>query len=802
MGPLRRREVNGRRVLWAFVVAAGLFMAARAGGVGVEYEAGERGVLIAGVDSGRPMIYDNDWWGDTPDKNYLWAKASTGRADLRGNIVTRDMWDWQKGYLYKIEQGLDDARKSIEIARRAGLRNIPDAVAGCERVFERPASGKIEDTKVIRSAGSELIVAEARKARKGSPLLVFVGGPLNTVANAYLMDPSIAEKTVVFMTDLRGYNGKDAWANYIVASRCRLVNYGAHIWWPQRPAPPVMPLGRFGDLPQNEQTKELYRIAKNFWDRSTRKNRPDRDDGFADGAPVFLVFNPKTWKQVQRQKVEGVFGVRDVRGGEYDLLDARNVDYGLMSEEFFSVLKEPGVYSGGTSGGGPKEKAGKAGVMGPLAVCKENRRYFENTATGKVVYLTGAHTWSNLVDMGTKDPPDAFDYDGCLDWMEELGHNFMRMWTWELVTWNTKGNRENKLHTIRPVVWARTGPGKALDGKPKFDLEKLNPEYFARLAKRVAAARDRGIYVSVMLFEGWGLQFSPGAWEGHPFNPKNNINGIDGDANGDGKGVEVHTLSNKKVTALQEAYVRRIIDTVNRFDNVLYEISNENHPASTQWQYHIIRYIKKYEKGKGQQHPVGMTFQYRGGKNETLFSSPADWVSPNPEGGYRDNPPAADGRKVVISDTDHLWGIGGNQSWVWKSFTRGYNPIFMDPYDGVVLGRRFDSKWEPIRRSLGYTLKYAGRMDLVKMVPRGGLSSTGYCLANPGREYLVYNPAGDKRTVRLDLKGGMYGYEWFDPGKGEAARLGRIETKGGREDFKAPFAGEAVLYVYRVKTRR
>jgi hypothetical protein len=29
-------------------------------------------------------------------------------------------------------------------------------------------------------------------------------------------------------------------------------------------------------------------------------------------------------------------------------------------------------------------------------------------------------------------------------------------------------------------------------------------------------ARDRGIYVSVMLFNGWELQFSN--WTGHPFN--------------------------------------------------------------------------------------------------------------------------------------------------------------------------------------------------------------------------------------------------------------------------------------------
>lgn len=60
------------------------------------------------------------------------------------------------------------------------------------------------------------------------------------------------------------------------------------------------------------------------------------------------------------------------------------------------------------------------------------------------------------------------------------------------------------------------------------------------------------------------------------------------------------------------------------------------------------------EARKRKQHHVGMTFQYQGGTNENLFNSPADWISPNPEGGYRDDPPSNDGRKIVLNDTDHL----------------------------------------------------------------------------------------------------------------------------------------------------
>ena len=111
-------------------------------------------------------------------------------------------------------------------------------------------------------------------------------------------------------------------------------------------------------------------------------------------------------------------------------------------------------------------------------------------------------------------------------------------------------------------------------------------------------------------------------------------------------GLESHTLKIPAITVLQEAYVRRVVDTVNDLDNVLYEIVNESGGYSTEWQYRLIRYIHEYEREKPKQHPVGMTFQFARacrGTNENLFGGPADWVSPNPDGGYRDDPPAADG---------------------------------------------------------------------------------------------------------------------------------------------------------------
>ena len=452
-----------------------------------------------------------------------------------------------------------------------------------------------------------------------------------------------------------------------------------------------------------------------------------------------------------------------------------------------------GLAAGGRHGGPQPSRP----ATGPLRVSSRNPRYFADQ-DGREVYLCGSHMWNNLVDIGPGDPPPAFDFGAYLDFLDRYRHNFIRLWTWEEVAWDTRANGKwgkKRPHTVAPHPWARTGPGTALDGKPKFDLTRFDDAYFTRLRERVAEAGRRGIYVSAMLFEGWAMQRMEGAWPSHPFHPKNNINGVDGDRNGDGRGFEIHTLSLPEITALQEAYVKKVVETVGDLDNVLYEISNENHPASTRWQYHMIRLIRKIESKRAKQHPVGMTFQFKGGDNKTLFDSPADWISPNRDGGYVSDPPANDGRKVILTDTDHLWGIGGTLDWVWKSFTRGLNPIFMDPYDGMVLGPRFAPKWDPVRRGMGQTRRLADDIGLGSMTPHGELASTGYCLADPGRQYVVYAPKGVEIKVDLSHASGAMSVTWIDARTGKRTGGGSVEP--GRRALAPPKTGKWALWIRR-----
>jgi hypothetical protein len=431
-------------------------------------------------------------------------------------------------------------------------------------------------------------------------------------------------------------------------------------------------------------------------------------------------------------------------------------------------------------------------------VSNANSRYFED-ASGKIVYLTGSHTWLNLQDGVLGDPPPQFGYDAWLSFLEQHNHNFFRLWVFEQSTWMVNApSRWN----FTPPRYQRTGPGNAIDGKPRFDLTKFNQSFFDRLRQRVVSAGDRGIYVSVMLFDGWSVAFPKGGnaasnpWNGHPYNIANNINGIDGDINGDNSGIESHELGS--ITPIQEQLVQKIIDTVNDLDNVLYEISNESHSDSLQWQYHMIDFIRDYESGKPKQHPIGMTINWPDGQNSELFASGADWISPN---GDIDNPRIANGAKVVVADTDHLCGICGTRQWVWKSMLRGENPIFMDPYIDVydILDYDINNAQDvSLRRNMGYARMYADRIDLKQAVPCGQLSSTGYCLGYASidaTEYLIYAPNGGSITVDLAGTSGLLDVEWFNPGSGVTQGSPSITGGPANQVFVSPFQGDAVLYI-------
>jgi hypothetical protein len=430
-------------------------------------------------------------------------------------------------------------------------------------------------------------------------------------------------------------------------------------------------------------------------------------------------------------------------------------------------------------------------AMGPLTKGTANPRYFAE-GNGKAVYLSGSHVWYNMQDSGSTNPPPAYDYASYLNLMSSRHHNFIRLWALENPRWAPTNSNFNG-----PMAYARSTVCCEADGGNKFDLNTFNQSYFDRLRSRVMQAQSKGIYVSVMLFNGWNIEtkgFSGNPWLSHPYRGGNNIQNFNADTNGDNLGIEVASQVGTAANNYQKAYVRKVIDTLSDLDNVLWEITNEAGAYSTAWQYDMINYIKSYEAGKAMRHPVGMTYQWPDGNNAALFSSPADWISPNPSAAspysYMYNPPPADGGKVIINDTDHLWGVGGGHDWVWMTFTRGMNPIFMD--DGIVTFPA-TTGFENVRQNMGATVDYSRRMNLTAMPPRGDLTTTGFALANPGSEYLVYQKAGG--AFSATLVAGTYVAEWYNPNTNIITSGGTITAVSGSRSFTPPFSGDAVLYL-------
>ena len=175
-------------------------------------------------------------------------------------------------------------------------------------------------------------------------------------------------------------------------------------------------------------------------------------------------------------------------------------------------------------------------AKGPLTVLASNPRYFTD-GSGKAVFLTGSHTWNNLVELVRLEshPNPVVDFDRYLDFLQVRNHNCFRLWVWEGASWFDDKGRI--IHRADPLPYMRPGPGNAIDGQPKFDLAKYNQPYFDRMRQRVLAARDRGMYVIVMLFQGYRGASHGDQWKGDPLNAANNIHGIDGDPTRTGKGI-------------------------------------------------------------------------------------------------------------------------------------------------------------------------------------------------------------------------------------------------------------------------
>lgn len=275
-------------------------------------------------------------------------------------------------------------------------------------------------------------------------------------------------------------------------------------------------------------------------------------------------------------------------------------------------------------------------------------RHFIDALTGEKKNLAGSHTWN------TVQP-----FNGETVSLNKLVGNFTRLWTVE-----TRGA------VLSESPWGSTSEGKARVGLvPWKEDGSLNKKYYNRLEQVVKKARRKDIVTGVILFDHAFNAFFPGGWSSHP------LNGL-----GPSDVTQVHTKG--RWNKYQRAHVKKTIQTLEPYGNVIYEVGNELHRNSVPWfQRKVIKWVKKWTDK-----PVGVS--YASGvyiDEQWMNNTGADWAAPNasPRSGGVVRQAGFKGPQVL--DTDHGWALRSNVPGLRAGWQDDRPLWLMDGLDGRVL---------------------------------------------------------------------------------------------------------------------
>lgn len=414
---------------------------------------------------------------------------------------------------------------------------------------------------------------------------------------------------------------------------------------------------------------------------------------------------------------------------------------------------------------------GKSGTSA-LAVHQSSPYYFQD-AEGNPVWIAG--------DSDGVFSDYKYDYIRSFDTLKANGLNFMRVWVCKGRECGPDGD------TVFHVAYQRTGPGKALDGRPKFDLNKFDPAFFERLKDVCQAAKDRGIYLQLILLDAWNIKRAD-RFNLNVCNVENNINGVDADVNKDGDAIdegEYCSLTNKPVFEVQKALIRKVIDEVSHFDNIIFEIANENY-YSAEWELALCSYVKECEKNKPFKHlvmPMDLpNHDYQGIKTWDLPKLHSELMK------------ARNLKQPLIWCTD---GIGVPEDdkvrkAIWTVFTSGGHTDILDGSLGRganPTGRR------EIRTQYAHLVKFVKGVRFWEMTPDDAFIKAGIAYAMASDEELVgFIPSGGKVTFDLSKMSGNLKARWYNTRDGKFESEFSVDASPGVE-VTAPNDSDWAIYI-------
>lgn len=173
-----------------------------------------------------PVIYDNDVYDDVFEDEWMYAMASLKKLKIAALIITPVLTD---GWGFYHPNWIKTAHDSRNNALNSGIKekHLPEIVIGTEANNEKEGENKPSEAAHLYVK----IINEQYKRNPKLPVIVNIGGQGATLASAYCIDPSIAEKCIVYYTDIRVYNGHYEWASKVIGKHFRVVSWGDDNWW-------------------------------------------------------------------------------------------------------------------------------------------------------------------------------------------------------------------------------------------------------------------------------------------------------------------------------------------------------------------------------------------------------------------------------------------------------------------------------------------------------------------------------------------------------------------------------------------
>jgi hypothetical protein len=424
----------------------------------------------------------------------------------------------------------------------------------------------------------------------------------------------------------------------------------------------------------------------------------------------------------------------------------------------------------------------------PIGLCPDNPHYLLFRGKPTVLVTSGEH-YGAVLNLD-------FDYRRYLDELHARGLNLTRTFagTYREVP-SSFGIEEN---TLAPLAerficpWARSpepGPG----GGPKFDLARWDAAYFARLKDFIAEAGRRGIVVELSLF---CAIYDDALWKVCPFYADNTTGGVEKAGR-----LEAYTLKHPKLTAVQAAFVRKVVDELKPLDNVYYEICNEAYfgGVTREWTERIAQTIASAEADLPAKHLIAENIA-NGRKKVTNpvphvsilnfhYASPPDTVAMN----YGLNLPLADDETGFQGTGDFFYRHEG-----WEFLLAGgaiyssldYSFTCKRPEGTHVVTRSPGGGGPEFRRQLAILKRFVEGFEFVRMRPnRGTVRARGakvHALVEEGKAYAIYLRGPSPAEVAVDLPAGTYRAEWVHTRTGKTERVDRLEVSRGETKLVSP----------------